>query len=70
MSHSSRRDRKTKVFAEVLAMTTNAHSPPAPHQPRPIFEEDEWLFECATEFCTALEKFAKRCATQINKENH
>jgi hypothetical protein len=70
MTHSSRRDRKAKAIAEVLAMTPNAHSPPAPHQPRPVLEEDEWLFECTTEFCAALEKFAKRRATQIKRENH
>jgi hypothetical protein len=70
MSHSSRRDRKAKAVAEVLAMTTHAHTPPAPHRLRPVLEEDEGLFECATAFCAALEQFAKRRATQIKRENH
>jgi hypothetical protein len=69
MTRSSHRDRKAKAIAEVLAMTTNAHSPPAPHQPRPVLEEDEWLFECATEFCAALEKFAKRRGNHVCRKS-
>ncbi len=69
MIHSSRRDRKVKVIAEVLAMIANAHPPLAPHQPRPLLEGDEWLFESATEFCAALEKYTER-AKQIKTENH
>jgi len=68
MIHSLRRDRKAKAIAEVLAMIADAHPPRAPHRPRPVLEADEWLFESATEFFTALEKCAER-AKQIKKEN-
>jgi len=69
MIHSSRRDRKAKVIAEVLAMIANAHPPLAPHQPRPVLEGDEWLFESATKFGASSEKDAER-AKQIKRENH
>jgi SWI2/SNF2 ATPase len=69
MIHSSRRDRKAKAIAEVLAMIANAQAPLAPHRPRPVLEADERLFETAAEFCAALEKYAE-CATQIKRVNH
>ena len=69
MIHSSRRDRKTKAIAEVLAMIANAQAPLAPHRPRPVLEADERLFETAAEFWAALEKYAER-ATQIKRVNH
>jgi hypothetical protein len=68
MIHSLRRGRKAKAIAEVLAMIADAHPPRAPHRPRPALEVDEWLFESATEFFTASEKYAER-AKQIKKEN-
>jgi hypothetical protein len=43
MIHSSRRDRKAKAIAEVLAMIANAQAPLAPHRPRPVLEADERL---------------------------
>jgi hypothetical protein len=58
MIHSSRRDRKTKAIAEVLAMIADAHPELASHHPRPVGETDEWLWENATEFCAALEQGA------------
>ena len=57
MIHSSRRDRKTKAIAEVLAMFADAHPELAPHRPRSVREADEWLWESATEFSAALEKY-------------
>jgi hypothetical protein len=66
MIHSSRRDRKAKAIAEVLAMIANAQAPLAPHLPRPVLEADE---RPAAEFCAALEKYAE-CATQIKRVNH
>jgi hypothetical protein len=39
MIHSSRRDRKAKAIAEVLAMIADAYPPLAPHRPRPETEE-------------------------------
>jgi hypothetical protein len=64
MIRSSRRDRKIKATAEVLAMISDTHPPLALHQPRAALETEEWLFESATEFCAALNRFAER-AMQI-----
>jgi hypothetical protein len=68
MMHSSRRDRKTKAIAEVLAMIADAHPPLAPLRPCPVRETEEWLWESATEFCAALDRYAER-AMQIKGEN-
>jgi len=70
MIHSSRRDRKAKALAEVLAMMADAYPRLAPHRPRPILETEEWLFEGATEFIEALEKYYAARATQIKRKNH
>jgi hypothetical protein len=55
MIHSSRRERKTKAIAEVLAMISDAHLELVRHRSRPVRETDEWLRESATEFCVALD---------------
>ena len=57
MIHSSRRERKTKAIAEVLALIAAAEL--APYRPRPGREtDDERLWEeSATEFSAALEKY-------------
>ena len=68
MIHSSRRDRKTKAIVEVLAMIADAHPPLAPLRPRAVLETEEWLWESATEFCAALDRYAER-AMQIKREN-
>ena len=68
MIHSSHRDRKTKAIAEVLAMMPDAHPELVRHRPRPVRETDEWLWENATEFCDALDRYAER-ANEIKKEN-
>jgi hypothetical protein len=60
MIHSSRRDRKCKAIAEALAMIADAHPGLEPHRPRPVHETDEWLWESATEFCAALDRYAGR----------
>jgi hypothetical protein len=65
MIHSSHRDRKAKAIAEVLAMIDAA-----PHRPRPVHETDEWLFESATEFIEAREKYYAERAMQIKRKNH
>jgi hypothetical protein len=70
MIYSSRRTRRAKAFAEALAMTADAYLPLMRRRPLPILDAEEWLFESATEFCAALEKFAKRRATQIKRVNH
>jgi hypothetical protein len=68
MIHSSHRDRK--AIAEVLAMIADPYPPLAPHRPRPILETEEWLFESATEFIEALEKYYAGWATQRRKTKH
>ncbi len=55
-------------MAEVLAMIANVR-PFAPHRARALLDAEESLFESATEFCAALEKYAARAA-QIKKFNH
>jgi hypothetical protein len=69
MIHSSRRDRKTKAIAEALAMIADAHPESAPHEPRPVRETDEWLWNSATEFCAALDRYARR-TMQVKRKNH
>jgi hypothetical protein len=51
-----------KAFAEVLAMIADAQHPFAPHRLLPIRDADDWLSQSATEFCTALDFYAKRAA--------
>jgi hypothetical protein len=58
MIRSSRRDRKAKVIAEVLAMIADSQSALAPHRSHPVREPDEGLLEDATEFCAALDFYA------------
>jgi hypothetical protein len=70
MIRSSRRDRKTKAIAEVLAMIADAHPPIAPHRPRPVLDTEEWLFQGATEFIEALDKYYAEHNTQIKREKH
>jgi hypothetical protein len=70
MIHSSRRDRKAKATAEVLAMIADAHPELASHRPHPVRETDEWLWESATEFSAALEKYYAERTMQIKSENH
>jgi hypothetical protein len=65
---SSRRDRKTKAIAEALAMIADAHPELDPHRPRPVRETDEWLWESATEFCAALDRYAGR-TMEIKRES-
>jgi hypothetical protein len=68
MIHSSHRDRRTKTIAEVLAMIADAHPPLPPLRPCPVLETEEWLWESATEFCAALDRYAER-AMQIKRES-
>ena len=66
MIHSSHRNPKTKAIAEVLAMIADAHPDLAAQHPRPVPlflfsrhpETGEWLWESATEFCAALDRYA------------
>jgi len=66
MIHSSRRDRKTKAIAEMLAMI--AATELAPHCPRLVRETGEWLSEdSATEFSAALDKYCAEHKPGLNK---
>ena len=59
MIHSSRRDRKTKAIAEVLAMIADADPELAPHHPSPVCEtrmvvgERHRILRCAGPLCRA-----------------
>jgi hypothetical protein len=55
MIDSPRRNRKAKAIAEVLIMIADAHPELVPHQPRPVRETDEWLWDNATEFRAPLD---------------
>jgi len=66
MTHSSRRDRKTKAIAEALAMIADANPELDTSAARPVRETDEWLWESATEFCAALDRYAGR-AVEIKR---
>jgi hypothetical protein len=68
MIHSSHRDRKTKAIAEVLAMIPDVYPELVPHRPRPVRETDEWLWDSATEFCAAMDRYEER-AMEIKREN-
>jgi len=69
MTRSSRRERRTKAIAEVLAIIDDAHPELAPDRPDSDREADEWLWEIATGFCAALDRYAERAA-QMNRQNH
>jgi hypothetical protein len=61
MLYSSRRNRKTKAMAEVLAMIASARELD-PHRLDAAANAEESLCESATEFCAALEQYAARKA--------
>jgi hypothetical protein len=62
MTRSSRRERRTKAIAEVLAMIDDAH--PELARDRPDSETDEWLWDFATGFCAALDRYPERAARE------
>jgi hypothetical protein len=73
MLYSSRRNRKTKAIAEVLAMIASARQL-APHRLDATADAEESLYGSATEFCAALEQYAARAAyaraAQMRKVHH
>jgi hypothetical protein len=69
MIHSSRRDRKAKAIAEVLAMIADARPPQTPHRPCPGLETEEGLFGSATEFIEALDKYFTWRARHMNRKH-
>ena len=68
MTHSSRRERRTKAIAEVLAMIDDAHPELAPDRPDSDREADEWLWDIATGFCAVADRYAERAA-RMNRQN-
>ena len=58
MTHSSRRDPKIKAIAEVLAMIADVDPKLARNHSPPARMSDDWLWEDATEFCAALDRYA------------
>jgi hypothetical protein len=66
MIQSSRRDRRAKAIAEVLAMIAHAQHPLERQRPLPIPNADECLSQTVTEFCAALDVYAE-CATRKRK---
>ena len=68
MIHSTRRKPKAKAIAEVLAMIADAHPEIATYYTRPDHKTDEWLWENATEFCAALDRYAGR-GLQMKRTN-
>jgi hypothetical protein len=69
MSPSSRRDRKTKALAEMLAMMVDPYPQCAIQSSRPVRETDEGMWEGVTDFCTALDRYAGR-AKHIKRASH
>ena len=57
MLYSSRRNRRTKAIAEALAMIASAREL-EPHRLDAAADVEEALYESATEFCAALERYA------------
>jgi len=69
MIPSSRRDRKTKAMAEMLAMMIEPHPPGTIHSSCSVCETDEWMWEIVTDFCAALDRYAGR-AKHIKRASH
>ena len=68
MAHSSRLDPKVKAIAEVLAMIGDADPAFVPDRPRPIPRTADWLWDSATEFCAALDRYEAR-VMKVKKSN-
>ncbi len=68
MTHSSRRERRTKAIAEVLVMIDDAHPELAPDRPDSDREADEWLWDIATGFC-AVGPLCRACGANEPAES-
>jgi hypothetical protein len=71
MLRSSRRESRTKAIAQVLALIANTRPQHTPHWP--YLDDEESIYEDATEFCAALEQYAARTAyarIAIEKSDH
>jgi hypothetical protein len=62
-------ERRTKAIAEVLAMITDAYPELAPDRPDYGREAEEWLWEIASGFCAALDRYAAR-TMQVKREHY
>ena len=63
--YSSRR--KAKAIAEVLAMIADTHAEFALHHPHASPKSDEGVWESATEFCAAMDKYYVERMPRLNK---
>jgi hypothetical protein len=68
MIRSERRTCTAKAIAEYLALIADVHQV-APHPLSPVREADEELWECATEFGAAMEKFCAERAISMSSSN-
>jgi hypothetical protein len=69
MIRSERRTCTAKAVAEYLALIADVHHEFAPHPLGPVREADEELWECATEFGAAMEKFCAERAISMSTSN-
>jgi hypothetical protein len=60
MTRPSRRIGRTKAIVQALAMIADAFPEPVPQRRCPARESDEWLWEIATDFCAAMDRYAWR----------
>ena len=68
MTHLSRRERGTKAIAEVLARIADAYPELAPDRPDFDREAEEWLWDIASGYCAALDRYAAR-TMQVNRDH-
>jgi len=69
MTYLSRHERRTKAMAEVLAIIAGAYPELAPDRPDSDREAEEWLWEIASGFCAALDRYAAR-TMQVKREHY
>ena len=69
MTYLSLRERRTKAIAEVLAIIAGAYPELAPDRPDSDREAEEWLWDIASGYCAALDRYAAR-TMQVKREHH
>lgn len=69
MIQSTRRDRRARAIAEVLALMADAGQPHGENQAVPA-RNAEGFSDSVTEFCAALDLYAERAARENTKKAH
>jgi hypothetical protein len=69
MIRSERRTCTAKAIAEYLALIADVHYEFAPHLLDPVREADKELWQCATEFGAAIERFCAERAISMSASN-